>query len=534
MDEQIALDVRQTRFPFNSITTTLFLLIVFLYPIILVFRLLGAQLAGNLGELFSSQYTGGSTTIVLLYIENFVFVNILAIFTFLGRPSIRIHQMKMEPLQLCRPDLANEILGWNEMAPFRGKVVLLRIPTDRPEVFAFGTWRHKYIAISDGATVLWKEPKLFRAVLLHEIGHLINGDVWKASLALEYSKWMFVYQLYLLVSLILPALFNRFDKVSYGAIGLINGVYYMALAFFVLIAVRYLFRMRELGADHFAALKLSDKQVLQHALGRFATANWSANTSQPLSFLSEGVQNPFTQIMGFHPSIRMRLAVLQDPRAMIREILGLSMVAGIFVGVVISPYWGDNVLSTLFTVVVFVGIIIFFVMLVDLASEGRPQLGAYLLRSIMVFCSSVAFGLIITGMPDTWTKPSFVGSSWVLATAGELRFELGLSLDYLLFILIVLPVILFAFTFSGFLLSDAIRHLARNRPSYGFQIAMAWLAELPPILLVCWLFQQWWQGVDVPLKTTGWLLGLCLLWTAVVVFSSMLTGKGTIRGLRDR
>src|SRR5262249_56113988 len=69
---------------------------------------------------------------------------------------------------------------------------------------AFGLPGRRFVAISGGlATKLWTDPGVFRAVVLHELAHLRNGDVDK-TYATVAVWWSFVATALLPFAPILP------------------------------------------------------------------------------------------------------------------------------------------------------------------------------------------------------------------------------------------------------------------------------------------------------------------------------------------
>ena len=316
-------------FPFAQITTILFILILFLLPFIFLSRLLLGQLYGNISN--ELEVAVGTLTVLQGDLIRIVPVSILALWSFLRGPVLLIRRRKMEPLEVKYPKLTDQILRWETVSRLKQKPILLRLPDDNPTIFAFGTWRYHYIAISDGALELWPEPDLFEAVFLHEIGHIANGDTWKASFALEYVNWYFILLISEFGSNTLPFLLglSRNGGVVYGIIFPLEGI---LEGLFFIIAVRYLFRLREFGADYFAWTNLGGTNSLQDAI--YKTFNWAKTGPQQLAFMSESLGNRWTRLLGFHPSTSKRLSLMLDPKELMDDVVGLAMVAGITLGLI--------------------------------------------------------------------------------------------------------------------------------------------------------------------------------------------------------
>ncbi len=91
------------------------------------------------------------------------------------------------------PQVVVELQALSRAAGLRSPPAFLWNPLNMAKSgVSFGTPQRRFVALTGGlTTTLWTDPDVFRAVILHELAHLRNGDVDKAYLTVA-VWWSFV------------------------------------------------------------------------------------------------------------------------------------------------------------------------------------------------------------------------------------------------------------------------------------------------------------------------------------------------------
>jgi Zn-dependent protease with chaperone function len=117
-----------------------------------------------------------------------------AVAGYLRYPAWKIRRDELEPVTAeDAPEMVQELRSLCGIAGLANEPAFLWNPLDAScGGLAFGRPGRRFVALSGGlATKLWTDPELFRAVVLHELAHLRNGDVDKAYLMVA-IWWSFV------------------------------------------------------------------------------------------------------------------------------------------------------------------------------------------------------------------------------------------------------------------------------------------------------------------------------------------------------
>jgi hypothetical protein len=161
----------------------------------------------------------------------------LGIFTlrdFLRRPDLERARGQMTDLAPCCPLLAGRIQQLApRLQPALGplpELFIARRHTLSP--YAFGTWRLRYLAFPQDIAQVFEQvlatgdpvqTARVDAVILHELGHFANGDVWRAHLSYSLLKMTGLFMVFnLITTLLLPAMwdstlrFTQLDQVLPG------------------------------------------------------------------------------------------------------------------------------------------------------------------------------------------------------------------------------------------------------------------------------------------------------------------------------
>jgi hypothetical protein len=162
---------------------------------------------------------------------------ILTLRDFLRRPELERARGQMTDLASQCPLLASRI---QELAPrlqpalrYLPELLITRHHAKSP--YAFGTWRRQYLAFPQDIAQVFERilateeeeeaEQIARvdAIILHELGHFANGDVWRTHLSYSLLKMTSIFMLFNLISsLLLPTMwdstlqFTQFDQALPG------------------------------------------------------------------------------------------------------------------------------------------------------------------------------------------------------------------------------------------------------------------------------------------------------------------------------
>jgi Zn-dependent protease with chaperone function len=109
-------------------------------------------------------------------------------------PAWKVRRGRLVPLTAEEtPEVVQELRGLCQVAGVAPEPAFVWDPLNMAcSGSAFGLPRHRFVALTGGlVTKLWTDPGVFRAVVLHELAHLRNGDVDKAYATVA-VWWAFV------------------------------------------------------------------------------------------------------------------------------------------------------------------------------------------------------------------------------------------------------------------------------------------------------------------------------------------------------
>lgn len=195
---------------------------------------------------------------------------------------------------------------------------------------AFGLEKRYSLRLGGGLRLLLrKSPEMFRAVLLHELAHIANGDIRRAYIA--QSLWVVTLVLLAILGIYLhvAALIDAFGVVLTGG-ALLSALAELRIPLLVsaqigliiaaLAAIRAgLLRIREVYADWRAAL-------------------WGGREGLEAIFEAQAHKSPprWGALWRLHPAPSERLATLRRPERLFSVTADLALVAGFQVGFVMS------------------------------------------------------------------------------------------------------------------------------------------------------------------------------------------------------
>ena len=483
---------------YSRLSTIIFILIICFYPGIF---------------LYSSLISSSDIFVSVLV---FIGVSILSLWSFLRRPYILIRSKKMEYLSTSYPHLAEYIQSKKEFSQLKYPPTLLRIPSNTVYARAFGTWRTQYIAISDGAIKLWpaSEDKL-SPVMKHELAHVMSGDVWKTDLSYNFVIW---YSFWLVFSIINTYSYSQINTEIQGHWIFISTSLYVV--FFLVIATRFLLRIREFAADHYVAIELNESKDMLEAFAAIEASKLAFGKSS-IAFVDNKIGNNLLALFGFHPSMNRRLRAIQDPKTLMEEMPGLMLVAGLAVGTFFTFF------GTLDTVpVLILGIL---VIAPPLVLHALKQYFLYDLSKIMyliivdifTFLSGVVVPLVLHVGINILFITNPIDGSLQMRTASSLRYTLSLLIDAVMIVIFILPLIILIIIAMSYFLA---KYMASNRSEYPLFIA--WTAQFPAISLFSWFLFQWWSGNSIfSLESILTSVFSVLVWPIVVLLVVWLKSR---------
>ncbi|MFC0107689.1 M48 family metallopeptidase [Kibdelosporangium aridum] len=240
------------------------------------------------------------------------------------QPRWRIRRLRLVPLDVAAaPELAAELDLLVDRAGLKRRPVFLIDPVSpRTGGLAFGSGRKGYVALDAGLVTLHRtDRRSFRAVVLHELAHLRNGDVRITYLTMAvWRTFLVIGLLPLLIASIDPWLFSP-DPLTplsgYWSAEYAEWFVEASLQFLALVALVYLSRNAVLRARE------------QHADARVSA--WLGSVDPRECFpAATGRKHPrWTGWWRTHPSPQARVAALGAPAQLLRPGFWESVLAGI-------------------------------------------------------------------------------------------------------------------------------------------------------------------------------------------------------------
>ncbi|MFC1466277.1 MAG: M48 family metalloprotease [Candidatus Brachytrichaceae bacterium NZ_4S206] len=218
-------------------------------------------------------------------------------------PTLKRRQLKLSPLTA---DDAPEALAYLhdlcEETGLRTKPDFVWNPLDgRVSGLAFGHLRRKFVAVSGGlVSLFYSDRTAFRAIALHELAHLRNGDVDKTYFSLAIWPAFVLAALLPFIVVQLVAGLNLADLMFFVQVAW----RIVALALLIVLLRNAILRARELYADVRASAWDGPDGKLRNVLAERSTS--AAHDA------ARGLQTLFQK----HPSGARRIASLEDTRGL--------------------------------------------------------------------------------------------------------------------------------------------------------------------------------------------------------------------------
>ena len=226
---------------------------------------------------------------------------------------------RLEPIGPSEfPELVQELSSLTQTARLRHPVVFVWNPVAGGLPVVFGRYRKHYVALSGlfVSQYFYGDRKSFRAILLHELAHIHNGDIYKTYITI--SLW-----LAFVATALAPAaaiFLWRLTTLRWweAAPLLLNGILWTGIVILSGLAV---LRSREYYADVQASIWDQRSQI-----------------DRVLAALPVPAGKPWRYCLRAHPDPRERRQIVDDPSRLLRlsfaDAFGIGIAAWLVVGVV--------------------------------------------------------------------------------------------------------------------------------------------------------------------------------------------------------
>ncbi len=481
----------------SAITTVIFILII----LMTVFR-----------HVINSLLLGEVSSLVITTIPAWI----IGLWYFLDIPRSRIHKNKLVQLNDIHPDLNEKIRLLTSAIGIKKAITVFLWPLSKINAFAFGTWNHQYIAISEGA-IAGLPPEELDALIHHELSHLKSGDHWKFELA---RLMTIVYVLFATFNQIM-ALFTNIQK-YHGSLVLpeiASGISY-SLFLVVVVGVIYLLRIREYNADLSVIQQMDRRSPLIKAIlhiNKLTTMEPTKTIAPPMSIWGkQGL---------FHPSYISRLKIINNSDGLQQEIYPLTIWVGLaFAVLVCGPGDLDVVIKYTIPLILTIGFPILFMLnayrtYLDTTDFRIPSF-INCFKISLIFNSMVALVTLLATIPWGILDPDYAESGVHLINKSFLTHRLGLLLDnqFLIMTIVIIAVALMLYIVSA----TVFEIRSWGRLDIRRQTLAAWGISLPISIPTSIL---WIMAVNGSLSSFLWLVaipGIFIIWTLVLFLLSRI------------
>ncbi len=188
---------------------------------------------------------------------------------------------------------------------------------DEPNAFATGPTRNSaMVAVSSGLVTNLSDDEV-RAVLAHEVGHIVNGDMVATTL-LQGLMNTFVYFLASMIARLVAS--SRDGEMNYLVYFVVDMLLQILFSILAMIVVMWHSRRREFAADAFAARMVGADPMIRalrkiDAIARQIPAEEPASALAPSDQLATlkifGRPGGFSALFASHPPIEARIEALR-------------------------------------------------------------------------------------------------------------------------------------------------------------------------------------------------------------------------------
>jgi heat shock protein HtpX len=162
------------------------------------------------------------------------------------------------------------------------------------------------VAVSTGLLQSMSEREI-RAVLAHEMGHVLNGDMFTTTILMGLMNTF----VYFISNIVARQVMERNAMLGYGLYFFLQ----IVLSFLAMIPIAWFSRHREFAADRFAAQKYGPDAMIGalETIGRFVEqAKVRYSTQDALATMKiSGNSRGWLHLFATHPPIAERIAALR-------------------------------------------------------------------------------------------------------------------------------------------------------------------------------------------------------------------------------
>lgn len=190
---------------------------------------------------------------------------------------------------------------------------------DTPNAFATGPGRnHSMVAVSSGLVTNLSDDEV-RAVLAHEMGHVVNGDMVATTL-LQGLMNTFVYFLASMIARLVASSTSREGEMNYGIYFLVDMVLQILFSILAMLVIMWHSRRREFSADAYAAKVYGAAPMIGalqkiDAIARQVPVQSEESVLAPKDALAtlkiHGRSNGLMHLFASHPPVEERIAALR-------------------------------------------------------------------------------------------------------------------------------------------------------------------------------------------------------------------------------
>jgi heat shock protein HtpX len=218
-------------------------------------------------------------------------------------------------VQITSPRSAHEQLLYGTVEEL-SRTLGIKMPEvwvyDSPDLNAFATGPSKnnaMVAVSTGLLQSMNEREI-RAVLAHEMGHVLNGDMFTTTILMGLMNTF----VYFISNMVARQVMERNAMLGYGLYFFLQ----IVLSFLAMIPIAWFSRHREFAADRFAAQKYGPDAMIGalETIGRFVKqAKVRYSTQDALATMKiSGNSRGWLHLFATHPPIEARIAALRGQR----------------------------------------------------------------------------------------------------------------------------------------------------------------------------------------------------------------------------
>jgi heat shock protein HtpX len=215
-------------------------------------------------------------------------------------------------VQITSPRSAHEQLLYGTVEEL-SRTLGIKMPEvwvyDSPDLNAFATGPSKnnaMVAVSTGLLQSMNEREI-RAVLAHEMGHVLNGDMFTTTILMGLMNTF----VYFISNMVARQVMERNAMLGYGLYFFLQ----IVLSFLAMIPIAWFSRHREFAADRFAAQKYGPDAMIGalETIGRFVKqAKVRYSTQDALATMKiSGNSRGWLHLFATHPPIEARIAALR-------------------------------------------------------------------------------------------------------------------------------------------------------------------------------------------------------------------------------